>query len=545
MNNAVVHPPVPQNEPVYSYAPGTPERQALKKKIQELKSTEVEIPVIIGGEEIYTGRTSEIRPPHELKHRLGLFHKAGAPEVEKAIKVALEAQKEWAKMHWEDRFAIFLKAAELLSQKWRYTMNAATMLGQSKNPYQAEIDAACELTDFLRFNVHYARRIYEDQPYSPPGFWNQMQYRPLEGFIFAVPPFNFTSIEGNLPTAPAIMGNVAIWKPAPDATYSAYFFYKILEEAGLPPCVISFLPGDGPDVGDPVLASEHFSGLHFTGSIPTFEHLWRTIGENISKYRYFPRVVGETGGKDFIVAHPSADIDALVTAVIRGAFEYQGQKCSAVSRVYFPESRWPKIREKLLAELETIKIGPVEDFTNFMNAVINKKQFDKIVSYIEHARQAPEAEIIYGGKYSDEEGYYIEPTLILVSDPYYRSMREEIFGPVLSIYIYKDNAYRETLELVDKSTIYGLTGSIFAQDRYAIIEAIDVLEQAAGNFYINDKPTGAIVNQQPFGGARKSGTNDKAGSYLNLLRWVSARATKETFHPPTDYCYPFMEPDVE
>ena len=545
MNNLVATIEMPRNEPIRSYAPGTPERTALKKRLQELKAQEIEIPVIIGGKAIYTGRTGEIRPPHELKHRLGIFHKAGAPEVEQAITNALEAQQEWARMHWEDRFAIFLKAAELLSERWRYTLNAATMLGQSKNPFQAEIDSACELIDFFRFNVYFARRIYEDQPISPQGVWNRMQYRPLEGFIFAVPPFNFTSIEGNLPTAPAIMGNVVLWKPAPDATYSAYFIYKLLEEAGLPPGVIQFLPGDGPDVGDPALASPHFSGLHFTGSIPTFEHLWRKIGENVANYRYYPRVVGETGGKDFVVAHPSADIDALVTAIVRGGFEYQGQKCSAVSRVYIPESIWPTVREQLIEILKTIKMGPVEDFTNFMNAVINRKAFEKITSYIEHARQAPEAEIIYGGNYSDEEGYFIEPTVILVRDPYYRSMREEIFGPVVSIYVYPDSQFSDTLELVDKSTPYGLTGAVFAQDRQALIEATDALEQAAGNFYINDKPTGAVVAQQPFGGARKSGTNDKAGSYLNLLRWVSARAIKETFDPPRDYRYPFMQPDEE
>ncbi len=543
MNNSTPTIPAAVNEPVLDYAPGSFERVALQAKLHELKQNEVEIPAFIHGSAVYTGDTEPIRPPHELRHLLGTVHKCGAKEVNQAINSALEARKEWSEMDFMDRAAIFLKAAELLAGPWRDTLNASTMLGQSKNAYQAEIDAACELIDFFRFNVEYASEIYEEQPYSSPGVWNRLEYRPLEGFVFAVTPFNFTSITGNLPTAPALMGNTVIWKPASTSVYSAYFIYKLLEDAGLPSGVINMVPGSGAMIGDPVLESPSFSGLHFTGSTGTFQHMWRTIGANIANYDTYPRIVGETGGKDFIVAHASADPNIVATAIVRGAFEYQGQKCSAASRVYLPRSQWRITREALIGQLDEVKMGSVEDFSNFVNAVIDKASYENISGYIEHAKHSADAEIIAGGNYSDKEGYFIEPTVIVVTDPQYRSMCEEIFGPVVTIYIYEDRAFEETLELVDQTSPYALTGAIFARDRQVIVQASNALRNAAGNFYINDKPTGAIVGQQPFGGARASGTNDKAGAPPNLMRWVSLRTIKETFNPPAHFSYPFIQSD--
>ncbi len=543
MNNTFAHTPPPQNEPVRAYGPGSPERAALRKRLQELRSQQIEVPAIIGGREIRTGDTLTMNPPHEHAHVLGIAHQCGQKEIQEAIEAALEARHDWMRMHWQDRAAIFLKAADLLAGPWRDTLNAAAMLAHSKNAHQAEIDAACELIDFFRFNVHFMEQIYRDQPISPPGVWNRMQYRPLEGFIFAVTPFNFVSIQGNLPTAPALMGNTVVWKPASSTLYTAYFTYKLLEEAGLPPGVINLVPGPGSLVGRHVFASPHFSGLHFTGSTATFQYMWRTIGENIATYRSYPRIVGETGGKDFILAHPSADVDAVATAIVRGGFEYQGQKCSAASRVYLPQSRWHAIEEALLGQLSELKMGPPEDFTNFINAVIDRKAFESITAYIDEAKKAPGVKVLHGGNYSDEVGYFIEPTVLLVDDPQYRTMCEEIFGPVVTIYVYPDERFDETVTLLDQTSPYALTGAIFAQDRRVIAEVTDRLTDNAGNFYINDKPTGAVVGQQPFGGARASGTNDKAGSYLNLIRWVSARSIKETFNPPKHYAYPFHQPD--
>lgn len=545
MNNTINRVPPPTNEPVLSYRPGSAERARLKARLEELKREIVEIPAFIGGREIYTGKTESVHAPHERARKLATLHLCGENEAEQAIRAAREAQHDWANMHWTDRAAIFLKAADLLAGPWRDTLNAATMLGQSKNAYQAEIDAACELIDFFRFNVHYMQQIYEDQPLSAPGTWNQVQYRPLEGFVFAVTPFNFTSIQGNLPAAPALMGNTVIWKPSSTSTYSAYFTYRLLEEAGLPPGVINMLPGHGPDVGDPVFASPHFAGLHFTGSTATFQRMWQTIGQNVTGYRGYPRIVGETGGKDFILAHTSADAKAVATAIVRGGFEYQGQKCSAASRVYLPKSLWPQIKVELLEQLHEIKMGPVEDFTNFVNAVIDQKSFNKISSYIDQAIRRDGIEVLHGGTFNDEEGFFIAPTVLQVEDPLYRTMCEEIFGPVVSVYVYADQEFDAILDLVDTTSPYALTGAIFARDRKAIIQATERLTNAAGNFYINDKPTGAVVGQQPFGGARASGTNDKAGSYLNLIRWVSPRAIKETFNPARHFSYPFLEPDKD
>ncbi|MCY4160098.1 MAG: L-glutamate gamma-semialdehyde dehydrogenase [Bacteroidetes bacterium] len=543
MNNSKPVIPTAINEPVLDYAPGSSERASLQEKLRELKQTELEIPAFIHGDALHTGDLEEISPPHELSHRLAQVHKCGAKEVHHAIKSALEARRAWSELDFIDRAAIFLKAAELLAGPWRDVLNASTMLGQSKNAYQAEIDAACELIDFFRFNVEYASKIYEEQPYSSQGVWNRLEYRPLEGFVFAVTPFNFTSITGNLPTAPALMGNTVIWKPASTSIYSAYFIYKLLEEAGLPPGVINMVPGSGAAIGDPVLASSSFSGLHFTGSTETFQHMWRTIGANIANYDTYPRIVGETGGKDFILAHASADPDAVATAIVRGAFEYQGQKCSAASRVYLPESQWRMIKDALLGQLDEIKMGTVEDFSNFINAVIDHKSYQNIVSYIEGAKQSVDTEIIAGGHYSSEEGYFIEPTVILTSDPQYRTMCEEIFGPVVTIFVYKDEQFKDILPLVDQTSPYALTGAVFARDRQVIVQASNALRNAAGNFYINDKPTGAVVGQQPFGGARASGTNDKAGAPPNLMRWVSVRTIKETFNPPTHFGYSFNQPD--
>ncbi len=544
MSNSIARVPLPQNEPVRDYAPGSSERASLQKRIAQMKQEQIEIPAFIGGKEIKTGRTETIHPPHELSHTLATVHFGGEKEANLAIEAALEARKDWANMHWTDRAAIFLRAADLLAGPWRDTLNAATMLGQSKNVYQAEIDSACELIDFLRFNVKYMEEIYEQQPLSSPGIWNRMEYRPLEGFVFAVTPFNFTAIQGNLPSAPAMMGNVVVWKPSTTALYSAYYTYKLLEEAGLPPGVINMVPGHGADIGDPVFANEHLAGLHFTGSTRTFQHMWKTIGNNIDRYRSYPRIVGETGGKDFVIAHSTADYQEVATALVRGAFEYQGQKCSAASRGYIPQSLWDDVWTELRSQLDEIKQGPVDDFGNFVNAVIDKKSFDSIASYIDAAHKSEDAEVIYGGGYSDDEGYFIEPTIIRATDPKYRTMCEEIFGPVLTIYVYPDDEFEKTLTLVDETSPYALTGAIFSRDRYAIRIASDRLVDSAGNFYINDKPTGAVVGQQPFGGARGSGTNDKAGSQMNLLRWVSARAIKENLNPPRHFHYPFLDSEA-
>ncbi|MEW5936212.1 MAG: L-glutamate gamma-semialdehyde dehydrogenase [Candidatus Thermoplasmatota archaeon] len=540
MVEALFRIPKPENEPVLSYAPGTKERAELKKKIEELRSKEIEIPLIIGGKEVRTGRTGECRCPHDHAHLIGRYHQAGEDEIAQAIDSALEVRERWAAMEWYQRASIFLKAADLLSGPYRQILNAAAMLCQSKNVFQAEIDAVCELIDFWRFNAYYMQEIYEQQPESAKGMWNRIQHRPLEGFVFAVTPFNFTSIGGNLPTAPALMGNVAVWKPASSAVYSNYFVMEVLRSAGLPGGVINFVPGPGSKVGPIALRHPALAGVHFTGSTSTFQEMWRTIGQHIASYRSYPRIVGETGGKDFVFVHSSADIEEVVVGLIRGAFEYQGQKCSAASRAYIPSSMWPKLKHRLLDEIARIKMGGVEDFTNLMNAVIDRAAYDNIVRYIEHAKKAEDAEVIAGGGYDDSKGYFIEPTVILTTNPQFRTMQEEIFGPVLTVYVYADEKYEETLRLCDTTSPYGLTGAIFAKDRYAIAEGERALVNSAGNFYINDKPTGAVVNQQPFGGARASGTNDKAGSILNLLRWVSQRTLKETFVPPKDWRYPFM-----
>lgn len=546
MNNAYTTTPTPKNEPTLSFAPGSPERRSLKAKIQELREQTVEIPAVINGERVHTETTTRVAPPHDHAHTLGHVHQSGREETEKAIDAALDAKAEWAAMDFSDRAAIFLRMADLIAGPYRDVINAATMLGQGKNAHQAEIDAACELIDFLRFNVHYAEHIYRDQPNNSQGLWNQMQYRPLEGFVLAITPFNFTAIQGNLPTAPAIMGNTVVWKPATRSIYSAYFLNEIFEEAGLPPGVINMLPADdGAAVGTPALESEHLAGLHFTGSMQTFDHLWKTVGENLDRYRTYPTIVGETGGKDFIVAHPTANPKQVATAIVRGSFEYQGQKCSAASRLYLPESLWPEIKSALFSQLDEVQVGPPEDFTNFVNAVIDERAFDNITGYIEDAREDDAAEIIYGGTYDDSVGYFIDPTVIQVSDPKQRTMREEIFGPVTTVYVYPDEEYEATLDLVDDTSPYALTGSIFAKDRAVIRKAADRLEQAAGNFYVNDKPTGSIVGQQPFGGARRSGTNDKAGSPLNLMRWVSPRSVKETYDAPTHFAYEWNQPDAD
>ncbi|MEW5950602.1 MAG: L-glutamate gamma-semialdehyde dehydrogenase [Elusimicrobia bacterium] len=538
--NGIIRVPEPQNEPVLSYAPGTNERKELKAKIEELRNQVIEIPLIIGGKEIRTGKTSDVVIPHENKKVIARYHRASSKEVETAVEESKKARKIWAKMPFEHRAAIFLRAAELLAGPMRQTLNAATMIGQSKNPFQAEIDSACELVDFYRFNTYFAQQIYANQPYSPKPTWNYMDYRPLEGFVFAVTPFNFTSIAGNLPTSPAIMGNTVIWKPASTAVYSGYFLMKLWQAAGLPDGVINMVPGSGADVGNPVINSPDFMGLHFTGSTGVFNGMWATIVKNLDKYKGYPRIVGETGGKDFIFAHPSADRKALVTAIVRGAFEYQGQKCSAASRAYIPESVWKEIKDDLISQIKSLKMGPAEDFTNFVNAVIDKSAYQSIKSYIDYAASSADAKILAGGKCDDSQGYFIEPTLIEALKPDFKTMCEEIFGPVITVYVYKDSKLDETLDLCDKTSPYALTGAVFAQDRSAVIKVMDALENAAGNFYINDKPTGAVVGQQPFGGARASGTNDKAGSYLNLIRWTSPRAIKENFVPPSDYKYPFM-----
>jgi len=539
--NAIIKVPLPFNEPIYSYAPGSRERKDLKTQLEKMLNEEIEIPLIIGGKEIRSGKLADCRCPHDHNHLLGRYHKAGPPELDRAVEEAKKAWKDWSEMDWRSRVSIFLRAAELLATKYRYILNAATMLGQSKTAHQAEIDSACELIDFYRFNPLYMSKIYTQQPDSSPSTWNYMEYRALEGFVFAVTPFNFTSIAGNLPASPAMMGNTVLWKPASSAVYSAYFLTQLWKEAGLPDGVINFIPGPGRHVGDPVLEKPDLAGVHFTGSTVVFQGMWKTIGANIMNYRSYPRIVGETGGKDFIFVHASADPEAVVTALIRGAFEYQGQKCSAASRAYIPSNLWPSIKTGLLDEIKTIKMGDVTDFTNFMGAIIDKLAFESIVEYIEYAKKSNEADIIYGGNYDGSKGYFIEPTLVVVTNPKDKLMEEEIFGPVLTIYVYPKAKYEDTLKICDTTSPYGLTGSIFANDRKAIDEAFSALRHAAGNFYINDKPTGAVVSQQPFGGARGSGTNDKAGSYLNLLRWTSARVVKENLNPPKDYRYPFTQ----
>ena len=542
MNNGIARPPLPVNEPVRSYAPGSPERASLQAELKRMGGERAEILPYINGERVETGKTVEVVEPHDHQHVVATVHNARKQDVESAITASLEARHDWSRMLWTDRAAILLKAAELLAGPYRDRMNAATMLGQSKNAYQAEIDSACELIDFWRYNVHFMRGMLEDQPLSLSSTWNRTEYRGLEGFVFAVTPFNFTAIAANLPTAPALMGNTVVWKPAPTQMLAAGVIVDLLEEAGMPPGVINMLPGEGADVGDPVLASEHLAGLHFTGSTKTFQHLWHTIGSNLSHYRTYPRIVGETGGKDFIVAHESADAAAVATAIVRGSFEYQGQKCSAASRIYLPESLWPAVKESLLAQMADIKVGPVQDFSNFVNAVIDDRAFAKITGYIDRAKAATGVDVIAGGTYDDSTGYFVDPTVLVAEDPRYETMEEEIFGPVASVYVGSES-FDDMLELVDSTSPYALTGAVFAQDRRALAKATDKLADAAGNFYLNDKPTGAVVGQQPFGGARGSGTNDKAGSMLNLLRWTSLRSIKETFVPATHFAYPFLGED--
>ncbi|MBW8741883.1 MAG: L-glutamate gamma-semialdehyde dehydrogenase [Acidobacteria bacterium] len=541
--SSLSRPPRPYNEPVKEYAPGSPERGELQRRLDEMRSQPIEIPLVIGGEEVRTGDTFESVMPHDKTHVLATVHKGGAAEVDRAVKAAADAWDDWHRTPWEERAAVFLRASELLAGPWRATLNAATMLGQSKTVHQAEIDAACELIDFWRFNVEYMLRIYAEQPVSSPGVWNRLEYRPLEGFVFAVSPFNFTAIGGNLATSAALMGNTVLWKPASTAAYSAHFLMKLYEAAGLPPGVINLVYGSGSAIGDPALASADLAGVHFTGSTPVFQSMWKTIGDNIASYRNYPRIVGETGGKDFIVAHPSADAEAVATAIIRGSFEYQGQKCSAASRVFAPSNLWPEIKERLVEEVRSMKMGDVADFGNFMGAVIDAGSFRTQKEAIDEAKATDKVNVLVGGGYDDSEGFFVEPTVIETEDPDFRTMKEELFGPVVTTFVYPESRYGETLDLVDKGAPYGLTGAVFARERDAVELAGEKLRYAAGNFYVNDKPTGAVVGQQPFGGARASGTNDKAGSMWNLIRWVSPRTIKETFVPPTDYRYPFMDPD--
>ncbi len=542
MRNGIFNVPEPRNEPVLAYLPGSPERKALRAELDRMAGQVIEITPRIGGRRVTTGRTAEVVMPHDHRHVLAVWHKAGASEVQRAVDAAGAAYHEWSRLPWYERAAIFLRAADLLAGPFRMTLNAATMLGQSKTAHQAEIDAACELIDFWRFNVAWAEDIYRQQPLSSPGSWNKLEHRALEGFVFAVTPFNFTSIGGNLPTAPAILGNTVVWKPASSALYSAHFIMEILEAAGLPPGVINMVPGSGAEVGDPALASPALAGIHFTGSTGTFQGMWETVGRNIRRYRSYPRIVGETGGKDFVFAHASADVPALATALTRGAFEYQGQKCSAASRAFVPASLWPEVRERLLGQVAEIRVGDPTDFTNFMGAVIDANAFSTIKGYVDFARQSQDAEILAGGGCDVGKGFFVEPTVVLAKRPDLKLMREEIFGPVLTVWVYEDRDLDAALEICDSGSPYALTGAVFARDRAAIVRIAEALTYAAGNFYVNDKPTGAVVGQQPFGGARASGTNDKAGSVLNLLRWVSPRAIKETFVPPTDFRYPFMAP---
>ncbi|MCX8143227.1 MAG: L-glutamate gamma-semialdehyde dehydrogenase [Bacteroidia bacterium] len=540
MNNGFFKVPVPQNEPVKQYAPNTEERKKLQEAIAEWRSKEVDIPMYIGGKEVRSGNKVRIAPPHDHKHTLGYFHKSNKEHIHQAIDAALAAKPQWEALSWEQRSSIFLKAADLIANKYRYKLNAATMLGQSKNPFQAEIDSACELIDFLRFNVYFMSEIYQEQPNSAPGMWNRMIWRPLEGFVYALTPFNFTAIAGNLPTSAAMMGNVVVWKPSNDQVYSAHVIMEILKEAGLPDGVINLIYPSGPEAAEVIFSHYYFAGIHFTGSTEVFQNIWKKIGENIHNYRSYPRIVGETGGKDFVIAHSSANPKEVAVALVRGAFEYQGQKCSAASRAYIPKSLWNDVKKYMEEDLASMKMGGVEDFSNFINAVINEDSFNKLAQHIENAKKSNDVKIIMGGKYDKSVGYFIEPTVIQCFNPTYYTMCNELFGPILSVYVYEDNEYEEMLEIVDKTGVYALTGSVFANDRYAIDLACKKLINSAGNFYINDKPTGAVVGQQPFGGARASGTNDKAGSKLNLLRWVSPQVIKETFVPPTDYRYPFL-----
>lgn len=539
--NGIFQVPSPKNEPVKNYEPDSMDRKWLDKEIQKMRSEVVEIPMFIGNERVYTDEKRLIAPPHDHQHVIGYYHQGNADHVRSAIKAALKAKEKWEKMAWYDRVAIFLKAADLIAGPYRHKMNAATMLAQSKNIFQSEIDAVCELVDFFRFNAYFLTQIYQNQPISAPGTWNRLDYRPLEGFVFALTPFNFTSIAGNLPTVPAMMGNVVVWKCADSQVYSARMIMEILLEAGLPEGVINLIYVDGPTAGKVIFSSSQFAGLHFTGSTGVFQNLWETIGRNIRRYRSYPRIVGETGGKDFVLAHPSADVKALSVALARGAFEFQGQKCSAASRAYIPASLWESLKSYMETDLKSMKMGSPEDPKNFINAVIDYRAFDKIVSYIEWAQSDAQSEILFGGNYDNSKGYFIEPTVILTKNPKSKTMVEEIFGPVLTIYVYEDKDWEKVLTLIDETSPYALTGAIFSQDRYAIAQVTERLRNAAGNFYINDKPTGAVVGQQPFGGARGSGTNDKAGAIFNLLRWISPRAIKETFSPPMDYKYPFLE----
>ncbi len=541
MTNARFHVPPPKNEPNLTYAPGTAEKAALKARLAAMSTTEIEIPVVVGGKAIHTGRLAEVRMPHRHGHLLARFHQAGPAEVALAAEAARKARRGWAAMDWTDRAAVFLKAAELLAGPRRQVLNAATVLGQSKTIFQAEIDSACETIDFWRWNVAFAQEIYGQQPVSSPGIWNRVEHRPLEGFVFAVTPFNFTAIAANLPTAPAIMGNVVLWKPASTAVLSGWHLLQLLQEAGLPPGVVNFLPGAGRDVGDPVLAHPDFAGIHFTGSTAVFQEMWRTMATNLPRYRGYPRIVGETGGKDFVFAHPSAQVDALSTALVRGAFEYQGQKCSAASRAYVPRSLWPQVKDRIVAETEALRMGDPANFQTFVGAVIDRKAFESITGYVEFARKSPAAKILAGGTSDASEGWFVRPTIVETTDPHFRLMEEEIFGPVLTVYVYPDDALDEALATCDGTSPYALTGAIFAQDRAAIVHMAKALENAAGNFYVNDKPTGAVVGNQPFGGARASGTNDKAGAMSNLMRWVSQRSIKETFVPPTSVPYPHHE----
>ena len=541
MNNALFKFERPKNEPVRSYAPGSEDKAALKKELERQKSQRIEIPLIIGGKEIKTGDTGQVVMPHDHQHVLADYHKAGDKEVQMAIDAAMEAKKEWAETPWVERASVIMRMAELLTTKYRFLMNAATMLGQGKTPHQAEIEGVCETADFLRFNSYFAGQIYEDQPLSPEGIINRTEYRPLEGFVFAVTPFNFTAIASNLNIAPALMGNTTVWKPSSTSLLSNYYLMQLYKEAGLPDGVVNFIPGRGSVVGKNVLESKHLAGLHFTGSKPTFDHLWKSIGDNLENYKVYPRIVGETGGKDFIMAHKTAKAEEVSTAIIRAAFEYQGQKCSAASRAYIPKSMWPELKDRLEKTInEEVKMGDVTNFENFMGAVIDENSFDNVASYIDQAKKDKDAEVIIGGGHDKSKGYFIEPTVIQAKDPKYVTMQEELFAPVITIYVYEDEKYEETLELLDDTSIFALTGAVFARDRDAIIKAENMLRHSAGNFYINDKPTGSIVGNQPFGGARLSGTNDKAGSYLNLTRWVSQRAIKELLSSPTDFKYPYM-----
>jgi len=543
--HAILKAPPAENEPIHDYAPGSPERERLQRRLEQMRNERIDVPLVIGGRDVRTGQTKPAVMPHDKDHVLADVHQGGPEHVQQAIDAAAKAWEDWSRWPWEERAGVLLRAAELLAGPWRDTLNAATMLGQSKTAHQAEIDAACEAIEFFRFNVEFMQRVYSEQPRSSRGVWNRMEYRPLEGFVFAVSPFNFTAIGANLTTSPALMGNVVVWKPAGTAMLSAYYLMRLFQEAGLPDGVINLVYGSGATIGDATLSSPHLAGIHFTGSTPVFNGMWRTVASNMERYRNYPRIVGETGGKDFIVAHPSANVDALATAIVRGSFEYQGQKCSASSRVYAPANLWPQLRERLQEEISTIKMGDVSDFGNFMGAVIDDSAFRTQADAIEEAKAHAETAIVVGGGYDDSQGYFVEPTVIETRDPGFRTMREELFGPVVTTFVYDENKWAETLDLVDNTAPYGLTGAIFSEDRAAIDDAAERLRYAAGNLYVNDKPTGAVVGQQPFGGARASGTNDKAGSMWNLIRWVSPRTIKETFTPATNYRYPFMdtEPD--